>query len=277
MNIPEVSSEATVSESTDPIRLVEIVPELNVANVASSQRYYRDALGFDITFAWYDDARVVSGDTALDDPTAGFGGVSRDGQHLFFSRSDQAKPQSLYVGVMMQYPIDPLYEAFIAAGALALEPPTDQPWDVREFLMNDLDGHHLRFGIAADRPVNRHGPVPHLWGITPELNVPDVVEAQRWYSDKMGFKTGFLVQDTYGSVTRDGLSIFFVKKAGRQAPTRCTINLAHARDVDVYFSDLRNEDVKIIEDVREQPWGMREFVFEDLNGYLYRIGAGSKD
>lgn len=42
--------------------------------------------------------------------------------------------------------VDGLYEEYKKSGAIVAQPPTDYPWNMREMLVKDLDGHCLRMG-----------------------------------------------------------------------------------------------------------------------------------
>ena len=53
------------------------------------------------------------------------------------------------------------------------------------------NGNRMRCGIAADRPMNTHGPVPRIGILTLGLPVADIAAAQNGYRDTMGFTIGF--------------------------------------------------------------------------------------
>src|SRR3569623_1493626 len=41
--------------------------------------------------------------------------------------------------------LDGLHAAYVRRGVVVLEPPTTQPWGLREFAIREPDGHVLRF------------------------------------------------------------------------------------------------------------------------------------
>jgi uncharacterized glyoxalase superfamily protein PhnB len=40
--------------------------------------------------------------------------------------------------------VDALYEEYKNSGATIIDPPRDFPWETREMLVEDLDGHRFR-------------------------------------------------------------------------------------------------------------------------------------
>src|SRR5262245_2771768 len=103
---------------------------LYVANLAASQRYYRDKLGFKID--WTDG-----------DPPD-FGAVSRGDTQLFMCERCQGHAGSwLWV---FTPDVDRLHAELVDRGAIIRQPPGDKPWGVREMQIADPDGNVLRVG-----------------------------------------------------------------------------------------------------------------------------------
>ena len=50
--------------------------------------------------------------------------------------------------------VDALYEEYKQSGATILNPPTNYPWDTREMLVEDLDGHRFRMSGEATGPAD---------------------------------------------------------------------------------------------------------------------------
>jgi hypothetical protein len=38
-------------------------------------------------------------------------------------------------------------------------------------------------------------------------------------------------------------------------------------DIDAYYDEIKNKGVKIFEDIKNEPFGIRDFTVEDVNGY----------
>lgn len=107
---------------------------LYVGNLAASQRYYRDKLGFKLD--WTDG-----------DPPD-FGAVSRGDTQLFMCERCQGHPGSwLWI---TSPDVDRLYGELVKRGAIIKSPPATMPWHVREMQVADPDGNVLRIGSPVD-------------------------------------------------------------------------------------------------------------------------------
>ena len=125
----------------------EITPIFNVANAAASLRYYTEVLGFDVAFAWGDDVGFAG--TAA--PT--FAEVRRGGASVMLAQGAQGGGQVwVYVDVHSAAALDALHADYAARGARIAAAPNDKPWNRREMLVEDLDGHTLRLGAPLDHP-----------------------------------------------------------------------------------------------------------------------------
>jgi len=116
----------------------EIVPILNVNDFAASMEYYVNKLGFERKWDWGEP------------PT--FGCVQRGDAAIFLCQGYQGKP-----GMWMQIflnDVDELYEEYKKSGVIILESPMNFPWNTREMLVEDLDGHRFRMGSEATGPVD---------------------------------------------------------------------------------------------------------------------------
>lgn len=104
-----------------------LTPQLPVTDLAATQAWYRDVLGFEIAWANRD-----------------FGAVWRDRVEIFFARVASPVPGScLCVRVD---DADALCAEYRERGARIVEGPEDKPWGMREFALEDPNGHRLRIG-----------------------------------------------------------------------------------------------------------------------------------
>jgi len=110
-----------------------VTPILYCSNVVNSIRYYTEVLGFENSWDWGTP------------PT--FGGVSKDGTEIFFCENGQGNPGT-WLSIFVDN-ADELYETIKARGAKILSAPTTMEWGVREMLVEDPDGHKIRFGHGA--------------------------------------------------------------------------------------------------------------------------------
>jgi uncharacterized glyoxalase superfamily protein PhnB len=103
-------------------------PILNVKDMQASMDYYVQKLGFEKKWDWGEP------------PT--FGCVKRGKVEIFLCEGGQGQP-GMWMSIFMD-DVDELYEEYKKSGATILEPPRDCPWQTREMLVEDLDGHRFR-------------------------------------------------------------------------------------------------------------------------------------
>ena len=108
--------------------LAHPTPELPVEDVARAQQHYRDVLGFEISWLTSDGE---------------IGAVSRDDIAIFFRR--RARPFEPVVHWIFAAEIDATCDELRARGARIVEPLEKKPWGLRQFTVEDLDGHRYYF------------------------------------------------------------------------------------------------------------------------------------
>jgi uncharacterized glyoxalase superfamily protein PhnB len=124
-------------------RLVSSAPVLLVRDVVAAAHHYRDALGFTYDRLWGQPPKFVI--------------LQRDGMHLMLN---QAPPGVAIVphwkidaGMWNVYfwtdDVDSLFAEVRARGAKIDYGLGDKPYGVREFGIQDLDGHDIGFGQPA--------------------------------------------------------------------------------------------------------------------------------
>ncbi len=125
-----------------------VTPILNVSDVAGSQAWF-GKLGWKTGFRWpYDDSTPPS-----------FGSVSTDKAEIFLclgAQGSRATMAPLFPGddhtdgVWMTWwlespdAVDAMYALALKEGMTATYPPTDEPWNVREFHLRHPYGHMFR-------------------------------------------------------------------------------------------------------------------------------------
>ncbi|MEP7319703.1 MAG: glyoxalase superfamily protein [Panacibacter sp.] len=111
-----------------------VVPILYSTDVKKSIAYYIEQLAFDDQWSW-------------DEPTT-FGGVSKDCVRLFFCLNYQGNPGT-WIAINVDN-VDEYYETIKARGATILSAPEDKEWFMREMLVEDPNGHIIRFGHGIE-------------------------------------------------------------------------------------------------------------------------------
>jgi uncharacterized glyoxalase superfamily protein PhnB len=111
--------------------------------------------------------------------------------------------------------------------------------------------------------------LPRVWNsVVPQLPVTDLAATQAWYRDVLGFEIAWAGSD-FGAVWQDRVEIFFARVA-RPAPGTCLC--VRVEDADALCERYRGAGARIVSDIEDKPWGMREFTLQDPNGHWLRIG-----
>lgn len=106
--------------------LSQPTPELPVADVNAAQAYYRDRFGFVV--GWFHEE-------------AQKGAVSHGDCAIFFQKTDG--PIAPVVLWIFSDDVDAMHLDLVARGAHIVGPLGDTAWGLRQFTVQDLDGHLL--------------------------------------------------------------------------------------------------------------------------------------
>jgi len=126
----------------------------------------------------------------------------------------------------------------------------------------------------------------HQWKVAPILGVPHVRQAAEYYRDVLGFSLdpiNGIFQPTenepggvYAIVKRGGVWIHFqIRRSDLARQDRQPIErdvYVYVDDLDELYADLQRRGATITQPPRIAPYGLREIVVEDLNGYRLAFG-----
>ncbi len=105
-----------------------VTPQLPVADVRETQAYYRDVLGFKIAWIWQEE----------------YGAVYNGMTELYFSReTGPIRPSIAFARVA---DADAALALYRERGVRIVEEIASHPWGMREFTIEDLNGHRFRIG-----------------------------------------------------------------------------------------------------------------------------------
>jgi len=117
----------------------------------------------------------------------------------------------------------------------------------------------------------------HFFGVVPVFLVDDVTAAAEHYRDALGFDIDFLWGEppTYAGVSRDDAVIHLrlSQPSGRRNSVAAAgygngvDALIVVSALDELFAELKQRGARLLSEPADQPYGMREFEVEDLNGY----------
>ena len=110
------------------------VPIFSVRDLRTSQRYYRDVLGFHVEWDYGE--------------PADFGAVKRGSMVIFQCQGCQGNAGAW--AMTFTKDVDKLHKEFVGKQAIIKMPPTNMEWNLREMHVADPDGNVIRFGGPID-------------------------------------------------------------------------------------------------------------------------------
>lgn len=126
-----------------------------------------------------------------------------------------------------------------------------------------------------------------MGNISPTLAVRDMKATLDFYINALGFKLGMtfptIDNPEYADVSKDGMVLMFLPAEnlgiGKDEKLGTGVNLYMQieGDIDAYYSELKKRGVRIAVDIRDEPFGIRDFTVEDPNGYLMTFNQCPQD
>jgi uncharacterized glyoxalase superfamily protein PhnB len=125
--------------------------------------------------------------------------------------------------------------------------------------------------------------------LTPNLVVRDVAASMEYYRSVLGFQPAMQVPDeppyVFGSVTAGGVEIFFNDQkvvtedypSLRSRPIGGSLTLfTEVEGIEEVLAAVQKSGAKITMPLKDQFYGMREFAFEDPEGWVITIAERIK-
>ena len=122
--------------------------------------------------------------------------------------------------------------------------------------------------------------------ISPTLAARNMKETIEFYKNSLGFKMGLVFPDAnnpeYVDLSKDGMVLMFIPAAnlgigsGEKLGTGVNLYMAIDGDIDEYYQELKKKGVKIAVDIKDEPYGIRDFTVEDVDGYKLTFNQVSK-
>ena len=113
--------------------------------------------------------------------------------------------------------------------------------------------------------------------ISPMLAVRNMKQTTQFYRDSLGFKMGMAFPGAdnpeYADLSKAGMVLMFVPARNVGIGTKeklgigVNVYMQIDGDIDEYYNELKNKGVKIASDIKEEPFGIRDFTVDDINGY----------
>ena len=109
------------------------------------------------------------------------------------------------------------------------------------------------------------------------LAVRNMKRTVEFYKNTLGFQMVMVFPDAenpeYADLSKDGMSIMFVPAGnlgiGRNKMLGIGVNIYMEIDGDIneYYAELKQKGVDIVADIKDEPFGIRDFTIKDINGY----------
>ncbi|MBS1724477.1 MAG: GNAT family N-acetyltransferase [Armatimonadetes bacterium] len=157
------------------------------ADIEATLAYYKDVLGFESTWTYGEPPN--------------FGGASKGGVSIMFcldlALASKVAGHQHWVKVD---DADELYALHVGRGAKVVSEIGDRPWGVREYVVEDLNGYHLRFAGPPSSEVKPSSDLPD--GVTFERRKPTIEEFERVAGAAFGEAEAVpgLLEGTWGGV-----------------------------------------------------------------------------
>ena len=125
-----------------------------------------------------------------------------------------------------------------------------------------------------------------MGNLSPTLAVRNMKETIEFYTNSLGFEMGMCFPDAnnpqYADLSKDGMVLMFIPAQnlgiGSEEKLGIGVNLYMQidGDIDEYYDELKKKGVKIAVDIKDEPFGIRDFTVEDVDGYKLTFNQLSK-
>ena len=113
--------------------------------------------------------------------------------------------------------------------------------------------------------------------LSPTLAVRDMKKTIDFYTQKLGFTLGMTFPSPespeYADLSKDGMVLMFLPTVNlgivndEKLGTGVNLYMQIDGNIDEYYDELRKHGVKITVDIKDEPFGIRDFTIEDIDGY----------
>jgi uncharacterized glyoxalase superfamily protein PhnB len=114
-------------------------------------------------------------------------------------------------------------------------------------------------------------------GAVPEVPVRDINEAAAYYQNNLGFTLDWGGEELgLAGISKGNCRMFLAsseyrRKHGNAGPVLIWLNLDSIAEVDDLYRLWSHSQAKLRSAPESKPWGLHEFLAEDLDGNLFRV------
>lgn len=103
----------------------------------------------------------------------------------------------------------------------------------------------------------------------------DIEATLAFYKDVLGFDSIWTWGDppVFGSASKGGVTITFELRPELAARVRGHPHGVRVDDVDELYALHTSKGANVVSEIETKPWGLREYIVEDLNGYHLRFSG----
>ena len=122
--------------------------------------------------------------------------------------------------------------------------------------------------------------------ISPTLAVRNMNKTIEFYQNSLGFEMGMAFPDAnnpqYADLSKDDMILMFIPAEntgiGSEEKLGTGVNLYMQidGDIDEYYEELKKKGIKITVDIKDEPFGIRDFTIEDVDGYQLTFNQVAK-
>jgi predicted lactoylglutathione lyase len=114
-------------------------------------------------------------------------------------------------------------------------------------------------------------------GAVPEIPVSHIEKAAAYYETRLGFTLDWGSEELgVAGISKDKCRLFLAnpgyrKQYGNAGPVLTWLNLGSKEAVDELYELWNSSQAKLISKPESKPWGLHEFMAEDLDGNVFRV------
>lgn len=113
---------------------------------------------------------------------------------------------------------------------------------------------------------------PRFWAVVPVLATTNVLETAEYYRDVLGFK----IDDTFSGpewsmLWADQCQLFLSLDPSTAATAHGQQIAICVPGIDDMYDKHKTGGAKIVAEIENKPWGLREYIVEDPSGYHLRL------